>query len=89
MVSAELQNVLVAWTVVFALVMLVVSLVAYNRVRHRRVLFVSLGFGFFLGKALLFTAYLLNPDILESFLLGSALFDAVIMALLSFSVLAK
>jgi hypothetical protein len=89
MVASELQNVLVAWTAVFAMVMLVVSLVAYSRVRHRRVLFVSLGFAFFFGKAVLFTDYLLNPGILEWFLLGSALLDAVIMALLSFSVLAK
>jgi len=89
MVAGELQNVLVAWTAVFALVMLLVSLVAYKRVRHRRVLFVSVAFGLFLGKALLFTAYLLNPEILDTFLLGSAFFDALIMALLSFSVLAK
>ena len=89
MVAAELQNVLVAWTVVFSLVMLVVSLVAYNRVRHRRVLFVSIGFGLFLGKALLFTGYLLDAGVLETFLLGSALLDALIMAMLSFSVLAK
>ncbi len=89
MVAEELQNVLVAWTAVFALVMLVVSLIAYKRVRHRRVLLVSAAFALFLGKALLFTAYLLNPDILQPFLLGSALLDALIMALLSFSVLAK
>ncbi len=89
MVAGELQNVLVAWTVVFSLVMLAVSLVAYDRVRHRRVLFVSLGFGLFLVKALLFTAYLLDPGILDGFLLGSALLDALIMALLSVSVLAK
>jgi hypothetical protein len=89
MVAGELQNVLVAWTVVFSLAMLVVSLLAYSRVRHRRVLFVSVGFGLFLGKALLFTAYLLSPGILDQFLLGSALLDALIMAMLSFSVLAK
>jgi len=89
MVAGELQNVLVAWTVVFSLVMLAVSLAAYNRVRHRRVLFVSVAFGLFLGKALLFTAYLLNPAMLDNFLLGSALLDALIMALLSFSVLAR
>ena len=89
MVAEEIQNVLVAWTAVFSLVMLAVSLVAYGRVRHRRVLFVSLGFALFFGKAMLFTAYLLNADILDLFLTGSALLDAVIMALLSFSVLAK
>ncbi|MBM4248630.1 MAG: hypothetical protein FJ149_04220 [Euryarchaeota archaeon] len=89
MVSGELQNVLVAWTVVFSLVMLAVSLVAYGRVRHRRLLFVSVGFGLFFGKALLFTAYLLDPMILEWFLLGSALLDALIMAMLSISVLAR
>jgi hypothetical protein len=89
MVAGELQNVLVAWTVVFSLAMLVVSLAAYSRVRHRRVLFVSIGFALFLGKALLFTAYLLRPEILDQFLLGSALLDALIMAMLSFSVLAK
>jgi hypothetical protein len=89
MVAGELQNVLVAWTVVFSLVMFAVSLAAYSRVRHRRVLFVGIGFGLFLGKALLFTAYLLSPGILDQFLLGSALLDALIMAMLSFSVLAK
>jgi hypothetical protein len=89
MVAGELQNVLVAWTVVFSLVMLAVSLVAYKRVRHRRLLFVSVGFGLFLGKALLFTAYLLDPGMLDNFLLGSAFLDALIMASLSFAVLAK
>jgi hypothetical protein len=89
MVAGELQNVLVAWTAVFSIVMLAVSMAAYSRVRHRRLLFVSLGFAFFFGKSLLFTAYLLTPGILEWFLLGSAMLDAVIMALLSVSVLAK
>ncbi len=89
MLGGEALNVLVAWTVVFALVMLAVSMVAYCRVRHRRVLFVSLGFAVFLGKSLLFTAYLLRPEVLESFLLGSALSDAMIMALLSVAVLAR
>ncbi len=89
MVAAELQNALVAWTVVFSVAMLVVSLLAYKRVRHRRLLFVTSAFGLFLAKALLFTAYLLCPGILDAFLMGSALLDALIMALLSFSVLAK
>ena len=89
MVAGDVQNVLVAWTVVFSMLMLAVSLATYSRVRHRRLLFVSLGFAFFFGKSLLFTAYLLTPGILDWFLLGSALLDAVIMALLSVSVLAK
>jgi len=89
MVAGDIQNVLVAWTAVFSIVMLAVSMAAYSRVRHRRLLFVSLGFAFFFGKSLLFTAYLLSPAILEWFLLGSAALDAVIMALLSVSVLAK
>lgn len=89
MLAGEALNVLVAWTVVFALVMLAVSIVAYSRVRHRRLLSVSLGFGLFLARGLLFTAFLLKPGILEAFLLGSALLDAGIMAALSVAVLAR
>lgn len=85
----EIDNVLTAWILFFALVMLIISLTAYSRVRNVRVLMVALAFGAFTAKGVLLTLALASKDVevVVTDHLLNPLLDVLILFLLAASVL--
>lgn len=85
-----LVNALRAWIMIFALILLIVSIVAYHRTKNKRVLIVCIAFAVFFVKGIILTLGLLDPGI-ESFYssgLGDLL-DVLILILLSATILKK
>ena len=83
-----LINFLRAWIMVFALVLLIVSIIAYQRTKNQRVLIVSIAFVVFFIKGIILTLGLIysNVDELYSSGLGDFL-DLMILVLLSATIL--
>ena len=86
----ELLNVLRAWIMIFALILFIVSMIAYYRTRHTRVLIVSIAFAIFFIKGIVLTLGLVNPDIEAYYTsgLGDSL-DLIILILLAATILKK
>jgi hypothetical protein len=83
-------NILRAWIMIFALILFLISITAYSRTKHNRLLFVSIAFAIFFIKSIVLTLGLLYPDI-ES-LYGSGLgdtLDLLILVSLAATVLKK
>ena len=59
----DLTNILRAWIMIFALILFLVSIFAYYRTRHKRVLIVSVAFAIFFVKGALLSIGLANPEI--------------------------
>jgi hypothetical protein len=86
----DIVNFLRAWIMVFALILFIVSMVAYRRTKSKRVLIVSIAFGIFFVKGIVLSLGLLYPDIesINSGGLGDFL-DVLILALLAISILKR
>lgn len=86
----EFLNLLRAWIMVFALILFIVSLIAYTRTKNKRVLIVSIAFAIFFVKGIVLTLGLLNPDIEELYTSGLGdTFDLLILILLAATILKK
>lgn len=80
----NIENIVIAWITVFAFAMLVISLRAFRRSKHRKILFVSGAFGIFFIKGIILTLGLFYEDKISSsslWLLAS-LFDLGVLILL-------
>ena len=90
MVEADLENVLRASITVFALVLLVVSLAAYQRVKNTRILYTTAAFGAFFVKGVLLSWELADPDVGDWLDAGVAtVLDLVILVFLALTVLKR
>ena len=88
--EADVENVLRASITVFALVLLIVSLVAYGRVKNTRILFTSAAFAAFFVKGVLLTWELADPDVGDWLDAGAAtVLDLVILVFLALTVLKR
>ncbi len=86
----EYLNFLRAWIMIFALILFIVSIFAYYRTRHKRVLLVSIAFAVFFVKGIILTLGLLNPDIESMYNSGLGdLLDLIILVLLATTILKK
>ena len=86
----DLTNILRAWIIIFALILFIVSIFAYHRTRHKRVLFVSFAFALFFIKGVVLSIGLTNPGIEEFYNSGfGELLDLLILILLAATVLKK
>ena len=86
----DLVNFLRAWIMVFALILFIVSMVAYHRTRNKRVLIVAVAFGIFFVKGIVLSLGLLYPDV--ETIIGSGLgnfLDVLILALLAITILKR
>ena len=86
----DILNILRAWIMIFALILFIVSMIAYYRTRHKRVLLVSIAFAIFFVKGILLTLGLLEPEIEDMYNsgLGDSL-DLMILILLAATILKK
>lgn len=85
----ELNNVLIAWITVFAFVLLIVSIIAYKRVRHLRLLFVSAAFVLFFIKGVLLTLSLAYREIEIAYSSLAIIIDLLILLFLAISILKR
>jgi hypothetical protein len=86
----DISNILRAWIVIFAFILLIVSIVAYYRTRNNRVLIVSFAFAIFFIKGIILSIGLVEPDIESAYNsgLGETL-DLIILVLLAATILKK
>ena len=79
----EFLNVLRAWIMIFALILFIVSIIAYQRTKNKRVLIVSIAFAVFFIKGIILTLGLIDPEIEDMYTsgLGDSL-DLLILILL-------
>jgi len=86
----DIINVLRAWIMIFALILFIVSIVAYYRTRNSRVLIVSFAFAIFFVKGIILSMGLVNSDIESAYNsgLGDTL-DLIILVLLAATILKK
>ena len=86
----EFLNILRAWIMIFALILFIVSIIAYYRTKNKRVLIVSIAFAIFFVKGIVLTLGLINPEIEELYTsgLGDTL-DLLILILLAATILKK
>ncbi len=90
MVEADAENVLRASITVFALVLLIVSLAAYSRIRNPRILFTSAAFAAFFVKGVLMSWELADPSVGDWLDSGLATFlDLVILVCLALTILKR
>ena len=86
----EFLNILRAWIMIFALILFIVSLFAYYRTRHLRVLLVSIAFAIFFVKGIVLTIGLIDPGIEELYTSGLGdILDLLILILLAATILKK
>lgn len=80
----EYLNFLRAWIMIFALILFIVSMIAYYRTRSNRVLFVSIAFAIFFVKGIILSLGLAYSDVESMYNsgLGNAL-DLLILILLA------
>ena len=86
----EFVNILRAWIMIFALILFIVSIFAYKRTKHKRLLFVSIAFAVFFVKGIVLTLGLLDSNIEDLYNsgLGDTL-DLLILILLAATILKK
>jgi hypothetical protein len=86
----ELLNILRAWIMIFALILFIVSIIAYYRTKNKRVLIVSIAFAIFFVKGIVLTLGLIDPGIEDMYTsgLGDSL-DLLILILLAATILKK
>ena len=86
----EFLNLLRAWIMIFALILFIVSIIAYYRTKNKRVLSVSIAFAIFFVKGIILTLGLIDPGIEELYSsgLGDTL-DLLILILLAATILKK
>ena len=79
-----------AWIMIFALILFIVSMIAYYRTRHKRLLLVSIAFAIFFVKGIILSVGLVNTEIesLYSSGLGDFL-DLLILILLAATILKR
>jgi hypothetical protein len=83
-------NFLRAWIMIFALILFIVSMLAYYRTRHKRVLFVSIAFAVFFVKGIVLSLGLINSDIDSLYNSGLGDFlDLMVLVLLAATILKK
>jgi uncharacterized membrane protein len=83
-------NALRAWIMIFAFILLIVSIVAYQRTKNKRVLIVSVAFVIFFVKGIILTIGLLDPSIEDLYSSGLGdLLDVLILVLLATTILKK
>ena len=88
LLEADVENILRAMITVFALVLLVVSLAAYRRVRNHRILLTSAAFGLFLVKGILLSWELVDPTVGDWLGSGAGtVLDLLILLFLALTVL--
>lgn len=86
----DLTNLLRAWIMIFALILFIVSLVAYHRTRNKRVLFVSCAFAIFFVKGIVLSLGLVYSEIEDYYASGLGDFlDLVILILLAATIFKK
>ena len=86
----DLTNILRAWIMIFALILFLVSIFAYYRTRHKRVLIVSVAFALFFVKGVMLSIGLANPEIEDFNNSGIGEFlDLLILVLLAATILKK
>ena len=86
----DVANLLRAWIMIFALILFLVSMFAYYRTRHKRLLFVSAAFAVFFIKGIILSAGLVDSGIEELYTSGLGdLLDLVILILLAATILKK
>jgi hypothetical protein len=86
----DAANFLRAWIMIFAFILLIVSLYAYQRTRNKRVLFVSFAFAIFFVKGIILSIGLINQDIESLYSSGLGdLLDLLILILLAATILKK
>ena len=84
----DAANFLRAWIMIFAVILLIVSLYAYHRTRNKRVLFVSFAFAVFFVKGIILSIGLVNQDIESLYCSGLGdLLDLLILILLAATIL--
>lgn len=86
----ELLNLLRAWIMIFALILLIVSIFAYYRTRNKRVLIVSIAFAVFFVKGIILSIGLIDADVQSMYNsgLGDTL-DLLILILLAATILKR
>ncbi len=86
----DIVNILRAWIMIFALILFIVSMLAYYRTRHKRVLLVSIAFAIFFVKGIVLSLGLLDPEIESIYNSGFGdLLDLMILILLAATILKK
>ena len=86
----DLANFLRAWIMISALILLIVSLFAYNRTKNKRVLIVSIAFAIFFVKGVILSLGLYYSGIEDMYYSGFGdLLDLVILILLASTILKK
>ncbi len=86
----DVANLLRAWIMIFALILFIVSMFAYYRTRHKRLLFVSCAFAIFFIKGIILSLGLIDPGIDALYTSGLGdLLDLVILVLLAATILKK
>ena len=86
----DVLNFLRAWIMVFALILFIVSLIAYHRTKNKRVLIVSIAFAIFLIKGIILTLGLVNNEVQGLYNSGlSDVLDLLILILLAATILKK
>ena len=84
---SEINSFIAGVVTVLALILFIISYLAYQRVKSTRTLFISAAFLFFFIKGILLTASIFFES--ELYFMLSIVVDMFILLLLSFSVLKK
>ena len=87
---SDLENFLIAWITIFALVLFIVAVITYKRTKHPRLGIICAAFAIFFIKGILLTWALMQGDLHEPYILNiNIILDFIILLFLSASILKK
>jgi hypothetical protein len=89
-----IQDVLLAWIVIFAAALLLIAVISYRRTENKKILYIACGFALFLGKGIIMSAalYTGHMDVSSSFVIFMDILiviDLIILLLLYFAMFKK
>lgn len=87
---SDLENFLIAWITIFALILFIVAILTYTRTKHPRLGIICTAFALFFIKGILLTWGLLNEELHEPYILNLIIvLDSFILLFLAVSILKK
>ena len=87
---SDIENFLIAWITIFALILFIVSIITYKRAKHPRLAIICAAFALFFIKGILLTWGLVNDDLHEPYILNlNIVLDSIILLFLAVSILKK
>lgn len=87
---SDLENFLIAWITIFALILFIVAILTYKRTKHPRLGIICAAFALFFIKGILLTWGLVNEELHEPYILNiNIVLDSFILLFLAVSILKK